>query len=116
MTVDDLAAQLEGKVITRAGDTRGEVRGGYASDLLSDVIANACEGDAWVTLQRHVNIVAVAQLTGLAAIVLVNGREPEQDTVARAIEERIPIVSTPMTAFSAVGAMYAAGIRGSIKP
>ena len=116
MTVDDLAARLDGKVLTAAREPRAQVRGGYASDLLSDVIANAQEGDAWVTLQRHVNIVAVAQLKGLAAIVLVNGRQPEEDTLARAIEERIPIVSTPMTAFSAVGAMYAAGIRGSMKP
>ena len=116
MTVDDLAARLDGTVITPTGDTRAEVRGGYASDLLSDVIAHAREGDAWVTLQRHVNIVAVAQLKGLAAIVLVNGRQPEDDTVARALEQRIPIVSTPLTAFSAVGAMYAAGIRGSLRP
>lgn len=115
MTIDDLAARLDGKVVTPAGDPRADVRGGYASDLLSDVIANAQEGDAWVTLQRHVNIVAVARLKGLAAIVLVNGRQPEEDTIARAIEERIPIVSTPMTAFSAVGAMHAAGIRGSMK-
>lgn len=116
MTVADLAARLDGQVVTATTAAQREVRGGYASDLLSDVIANAREGDAWVTLQRHVNVVAVAQLKGLAAIVLVNGRQPDADTVARAIEERIPIVGTPLTAFDAAGAMYAAGIRGSVKP
>ena len=112
MTVTELARLLDGAVVGAAGDVPHEVRGGYASDLLSDVIANAREGDAWVTLQRHVNVVAVAQLKALAAVVLVNGRQPEPDTVARANEERIPIVSTALTAFDAVGALYEAGIRG----
>ena len=113
MTVADLAARLGGIVVTAAGETAREVRGGYVADLLSDVIANAREGDAWITLQRHVNIVAVAQLKGLAAIVLVNGRRPEPETSARAEEERVPIVSTPLTAFDAVGTLYVWGVRGS---
>jgi hypothetical protein len=29
------------------------VEGGYVSDLLSDVIAGAKEGDLWLTLQVH---------------------------------------------------------------
>jgi hypothetical protein len=116
VTVRDVAARLDGRIVAAAAEADRDVRGGYASDLLSDVMAHAREGDVWVTLQRHVNIVAVAQLRGLAAIVLVNGREPEPDTVARANEERIPIVSTPLPAFEAVGALHGAGIRGSRTP
>jgi hypothetical protein len=89
-----------------------EIRGGYASDLLSDVMGNSREGDIWVTLQKHVNIVAVAQLNGLAAVVLVNGREPEPDTLARAEEMGIPIISTPMQAFDVIGILHSLGIRG----
>ena len=66
------------------------------SDLLSDVMANAQDGDVWVTLQKHVNIVAVAQLKNLAAIVVVNGREPDADTRARAAEHGVAIVVTPL--------------------
>lgn len=112
MTVEDLATRLGGPIVTAADAADREVRGGYSSDLLSDVIAHAHEGDAWVTLQRHVNIVAVAQLKGLAVVVLVNGRRPEADTVARATEERIPIVSTPLDAFEAIGTLHEAGLRG----
>jgi predicted transcriptional regulator len=112
VTVADLADRLDGSVATAQDVVDRQVRGGYVSDLLSDVIAHAHEGDAWVTLQRHVNIVAVAQLKGLAVVVLVNGRQPEADTVARAVEERIPIVSTPLDAFEAVGILHEAGVRG----
>jgi hypothetical protein len=116
VTVEEVAARLGGVVAAATGEIGREVRGGYASDLLSDVIANAREGDVWITLQRHANIVAVAQLKGLAAVVLVNGRRPEPDASARADDERVPIVSTSLTAFDAAGALYAMGLRGSHVP
>jgi hypothetical protein len=113
VTVGELSARLDGTIHACADEAAREVLGGYASDLLSDVIAHAREGDAWVTLQRHVNVVAVAQLKGIAVVVLVNGREPDPDTVARAAAERVPVVSTPLAAFDAAGALYALGLRGS---
>ena len=51
-------------------------------------------------------------LNGLAAIVLVNGRQPEPDTLARAEEMSIPIISTPMQAFEAIGILHSLGIHG----
>jgi hypothetical protein len=112
VNVADAAKQLDGTLVTAATAAGREIQGGYASDLLSDVMGNSREGDIWVTMQKHVNIVAVAQLNGLAAIVLVNGRQPEPDTLARAEEMGIPIISTPMQAFDAAGVLYSMGVRG----
>jgi len=112
MNVAEAAKRIDGILITGTAAKEREIQGGYASDLLSDVMANSREGDVWVTMQKHVNIVAVAQLNGLSAIVLVNGREPEPDTRARAEEMGIPIISTPLQAFDAVGILHAEGIRG----
>ena len=112
MNVADAAKRLDGILVAAAAAAGCEIRGGYASDLLSDVMGNSREGDIWVTMQKHVNIVAVAQLNGLAAIVLVNGRQPEPDTLARAEEMSIPIISTPMQAFEAIGILHSLGIHG----
>lgn len=112
MTVNEAARMLEATIVTGAALGERVVTGGYASDLLSDVMAHAQEGDLWVTLQRHVNVVAVAHLKGLAAVVLVNGRQPEADAVRRAVDEQVVMLSTPLPAFDAVGRLYAAGIRG----
>jgi len=112
MNVIEAAQKIEGTMVAGSAGAQREILGGYVSDLLSDVMANAGEGDIWVTLQKHVNIVAVAQLKGLAAIVLVNGRQPESDTVTRAEEMGIPIISTPLQAFDAAGILYTLGIRG----
>ncbi len=88
------------------------VASGYVSDLLSDVLAHAELGSIWVTLHIHQNIVAVASHKDLAGIILVQGRNPEKDTVAKAEEEGIPIMVSNLSAFELVGRLYKAGIRG----
>ena len=84
----------------------------YASDILSDVISHAREGSIWITLHTHSNIVAVAELQSLAGIILVGGRQPEEDTLERANNAQIPILTTKLTAFEIVGRLYELGIRG----
>ena len=83
-----------------------EVKGGFAGDLLSDVMANSKEGDIWITRQVHQNIIAVASLRDLAGIILVQGSEPAKDTLEKAINEDIPIMITAMTAFDIAGKIY----------
>ncbi len=112
MNVAEAAQCLEGTLMAGNSAADTEVRGGYVSDLLSDVMGNSREGDIWVTMQKHVNIVAVAQLNNLAAIVLVNGRKPEPDTIVRADEIGIPIVSTPLQAFDVVGILFGRNVHG----
>lgn len=113
MKVAEATERIGGVIVAGAADAAGrEIRGGYASDLLSDVLGNCHEGDLWVTMQKHVNIVAVAQLRELAGIVLVGGRRPDAATLARADEEHLPIVSTDWPTFDVVGILYSLGIRG----
>lgn len=90
-----------------------EVTGGYASDLLSDVLAHAEEGNLWITLQIHPNIVAVASMKDLAGIVLVNRREPEQETIEKAEAEKVAIMVTEMPTFELVGRLYSLGVAGT---
>ena len=83
MIVKELAEYYGLKVAAGAEGLDREVRRGYCGDLLSDVMANAPIGCVWLTVQGHQNIVAVALLREMAAVVLTGGREPEPQTVAR---------------------------------
>jgi predicted transcriptional regulator len=87
-----------------------EVEAGYCGDLLSDVMANAQKGGVWLTIQSHQNIVAVAVLRELSAIVLVNGRVPDEETKARAEAEGIPLLLSPLSSYSLAGKLYGMGI------
>ena len=104
----DIVEKLNLKIVS--GDLNKEVSGGYSSDLLSDVIANAEKDNIWVTLQIHVNIVAVANLKEIAGIILVNGRQPEDATLIKAQQENIPIMLTDLSTFEIVGKLYELGL------
>jgi len=88
------------------------VSGGYASDLLSDVMGNSREGDVWVTLQVHPNIIAVATLKELAGIIIVQGKKPDEETIKKAQQEGIPLMVTEFQTFEIIGKLYQMGISG----
>lgn len=113
MKLNDVVKEFGLEVKTGADKLDREVAGGYVSDLLSDVLAHAEDGVLWVTLHIHQNVVAVASHKDLAGIILVQGRQPEKDTIAKAEEEGIPILVTGLSAFEIVGRLYKAGIRGT---
>ena len=100
------------EVKSAADSLERELSGAYVSDLLSDVIANARAGDLWITLQLHQNIVAVASMKELSGIAIINGRQPEPETVARGEDEGIPIMVSGLSAFEFAGRLYQSGIRG----
>ena len=87
-----------------------DIMGGYCGDLLSDVMANSTKGAVWLTVQVHQNIVAVAVLKELAAIILVNGRQPDEETKTKSEEENIPLLITPLSAFQLAGQLNELGI------
>lgn len=111
MKVSDIQSEFNLEVAAGSKGLDREVRGGYCGDLLSDVMANSRSGDLWLTIQSHQNILAVAVLKEIAGIVLVNGRRPDDDTKARAEQEGIPILLSPISAYELAGMLYNAGIR-----
>ncbi len=112
MKLEDIVRKLELEVISGERNLDREVTRGYASDLMSDVIANAEKNDIWVTLQTHLNIVAVASMKELAGIVLINGRRPEQETLNRAVQEEMPVLISSLPSFEVIGRLYSFGITG----
>ena len=113
MKLHEIVDKLNLSVKTASGKLDTEIVTGYASDLLSDVIANGKEGDLWVTLQIHPNIVAVASMKGISGIVIINSREPEEDTAKKAEDEQMPIMVSDLPAFELIGKLYTMGILGT---
>lgn len=112
MNLIEIVEKLQLTVKTGADLLDKEIKRGYVSDLMSDVMANTNDGDLWVTLQIHQNIVAVAVMKSLGGIILINGREPEEDTVQKADAEGLPILLSDMPAFELVGRLFSLGISG----
>ena len=112
MTLEELSRKLSLEVRTAAEKLSTEVTGGYAADLLSCAMAKAQEGNVWVTLQSHPNIVAVASLLNLAGVIITEGMTPDATTVEKAEKEGIPILTTELTTFTVVGRLFELGVPG----
>ena len=105
-TVKDISAILHLDPVSGEQGMESEVTGGYVSDLLSDVIGNAGQGNIGITVQTHINIVAVAALKDIAAIVIVKGHLPDRDTIERSNIEKIPLLSTGLDSFTIAGLLF----------
>jgi hypothetical protein len=112
MKLDEICRDLSLQAQTAAGRLNREVTGGYASDLLSCVMAKAQAGSVWVTLQAHPNIVAVASLLNLSGIIITEGVEPDDTTRSKAEEEGVPLLTTPWTTFTVISKLAELGVRG----
>ena len=113
MKLKEIVSQLNIQLHTASVDLNVEVTGGYVSDLLSDVMANTQKGNVWITLQIHQNTVAVAVLKELAGIIVINSKQPAPETVEKADQENIPIMTTDLSAFDLICKLCKMGISGS---
>lgn len=106
VTLRDVVEKLDLEVLTGAGHLEREVTGGYVSDLLSDVMANALAGQVWLTIQTHQNVVAVASLANLAGIIITAGKKPDAETLRRAEAEGVVIMRSPYPTFRVAGELW----------
>lgn len=75
------------------------VEGVYIGDLLSIVMSKAKQNYVWITIQTHINTIAVAELLDLSCIIVVEGMEVEKETIEKAKELNIPIFKTNESAY-----------------
>jgi hypothetical protein len=85
--------------------------GGYSSDLLSCVVAGAKKGQLWITLQAHLNIVAVAALNEVAAVIITENAQPDSASIAKANQQGVILLSTPQPTYELNGKLWELGIQ-----
>lgn len=111
-TLETIINELELTVLTRPGDFAHVVpSAGYTADLLSCVMANAAHQGIWITLQAHNNIVAVAALLELSAVIITEGAMPDIATIEKANEEGVTLLSTAKSSFYISGKLWEMGLR-----
>lgn len=112
MTLAQIIQALDLRTVTTGEALDRTVEGGYASDLLSCVMSHAKERTLWVTLQAHVNVIAVASLLGLAAVLITEGQQPDAEMLERAETMGVVLLTTPKSTFTIVSELAALGVQG----
>ena len=112
MNIEQIIKELNLALLTKNKNFSEIVpSGGYTSDLLSCVMAGAPHNGLWVTLQAHANIVAVAALLELSAVIITEGSAPDQATIDKANEENITLLATSQKSYFIVGKLWDMGIK-----
>ena len=118
MKVKELVEKLNLKVLSGEKGLDREIDGCYISDLLSDVMGNAMEGNIWIvmgnamegniwiTLQTHKNVMAVASLKEMSCIILVKNLVPNDETIEQSNDEDLPILQTSLPTYEIAGLVY----------
>ncbi len=99
MTVSEIAEKVDGKVAVDKPGTN--VNYAYASDLLSDVMGHCGDESVLVTIQNHLNTIAVCTLAGIEVIVICHNRPVPDDMAEAAAREEVAIITTPLSQYAA---------------
>jgi hypothetical protein len=106
VTIREAAAALNARIIQDIFED-SELAGAYTSDLLSDVIANAKDGGALITIQAHKNTVAVASLVNISCVIVCNSRPVPEDMIEAARDEGIAVLLTGENQYAVSGKLWA---------
>ncbi len=114
MKLFDIAQKLDLHQFTHLEvDSVDESTSAYCSDMLSCVMTGAGHHAIWVTLQAHQNIVAVAALLELTAIIISENALPDAVTIEKADQEGIILLGTTAKNFEVCGKLWELGLRSS---
>ncbi len=116
MNLRDLIRIIDGTLITSPVNLNREIKGGFGADLMSDVLASIQPEAVLVTGLCNPQVVRTAQMSDVAAIVLVRGKQPPEETVRLAHEESVPLISTPYGMFEVCGRLHEAGLVSLEQP
>lgn len=97
MTINEVVTRVNGKIAVNKTDA--EVSSAYASDLLSDVMGHCGDESALITIQNHLNTIAVCTLVGIEIIIICHDRPVPSDMAEAANREGVAIITTPMSQF-----------------
>ena len=114
MNLDQIIQNLDLNLLTESKDFSSmHVKSGYCSDLLSCVMTGAEPEGVWITLMAHGNIIAVAALLDLTAVIITEDAQPNQDTIDKANEKGVTLLSTPHPSYHIVGKLWEMGLKAA---
>lgn len=111
MKLSELLKKAEFRALVEPANMEQEITGLKCCDLLSWVMANGAEGDAWITVQTHLNVIAVVSLLEMACIIVPSGIDVEEATLEKAKEQGVTVIASDLDAFGIFACFYEAGLR-----
>lgn len=110
MKITELIEKTGWKVLAGDPSASPDAEGVYCGDLLSWVMGNGEPGQVWITVQVHLNVVAVAMLREFSCLVIADGAEPAPQMLEKAADEGLTVLASDMPVYETAVMLREAGI------
>jgi len=116
MKISEIIELVEGKLLTPYANLETTIRGGFAGDLMSDVLASIEPDSVLITGLMNPQVIRTALIADIKLVIFARGKTPSMDTLKLAISERIPVVNTQLGLYEISGRLMKAGLPSFEKP
>lgn len=110
MTIKEICNQLDARVITGEQDSDKEVRCGFASDLMSDVLTLDTEGMLLITGLANIQTIRTAEMADIACILFVRAKKATPTMISIANENNIVLLECRYSMYKTIGILNNMGL------
>ncbi|MGB4440117.1 MAG: DRTGG domain-containing protein [Sedimentibacter sp.] len=112
MKINEIAGILNAEIITDFSDENTDIQYGFASDLMSDVLAYATEDSLLITGLNNTQVIRTAEMMDMSTVLFVRGKKPNKELIELATETALTIIATEYTMFKTCGLLAINGMKG----
>lgn len=112
MKINEIANILNADILTNFCDEDIEIDFGFASDLMSDVLAYANEDSMLITGLNNPQVIRTAEMMDISTVLFVRGKKPSKELINLAVENSLTILATEYTMFKTCGLLVISGMKG----
>jgi predicted transcriptional regulator len=111
MTLKEVVEIVQGTVLCGEEYLDREVKLGFASDLMSDVLTLLADDILLITGLSNNQAIRTAEMSDITQILFVRNKKPTKTMIDLAREQNITIIVTPYSMFKSSGLLYLKGLQ-----
>ncbi|MGB4596190.1 MAG: DRTGG domain-containing protein [Anaerolineaceae bacterium] len=96
MNIAEILTAVEGTMLTPYSDLDVEIKGGFAGDLMSDVLASIQPESVLITGLNNPQVIRTALIADVRLIIFARGKKPTEDTIKLSVAEKLPIITSKL--------------------
>jgi len=112
MKINEIASILNAEIVTNFSDENTDIQYGFASDLMSDVLAYATDDSLLITGLNNPQVIRTAEMMDMSTVLFVRGKKPGKEIIDLAMENKLTIIATEYTMFKTCGLLVINGMKG----
>lgn len=111
MKIKEIAQIIDAKIVTGEDKIEREIKYGFASDLMSDVLTLDEEEIILITGLCNVQTIRTAEMANIVVILFARNKKPNEEMLELAKDNDMIILQTKNSLFRTVGLLFKAGLN-----